>query len=135
MNKQEYIKLKWEESGMDFSMIQDNVNEDGWHVGDVDLIPESVYVKCTHYSKSLGKMAERPMSLDRVEHNNGWTKIESEKDLPVEDICLYKIMISSEIQDEGFYSDYHKCFINEDNKLIFNVTHWRPIVEIPNPLY
>lgn len=129
MTKQEYIKLKWEEAGMDFDTIRENVNEDGWHLGDVDLIPEKVYQKCSHYSKSLGKMAERPKSLNGIEHNNGWTHIEPDgSNLP-------KIKGEYRFLDINLGDDI-ECTFNPNSTTIDKAyTHYRPIVEIPEPLY
>jgi len=72
----------------------------------------------------------RPKSLHGIETNNGWTKIESEKDLPAED-GNYIFWAGTDKHLENQYQ-YHTSR-SEDFFVWFS--HWRPIVKNPKPLY
>ncbi len=71
----------------------------------------------------------RLKSLQGIETNNGWIRIESEKDLPSESGDYYTI-----------YDGDNDCFINEfyNNKWKHNkfiITHYQPIVKPLKPHY
>lgn len=72
----------------------------------------------------------RPKSLQGIENNNGWIRIESEKDLPSGDMDVF-VLINSKIE-----SDYY--LVHHNNFKYFNwheCTHYQPIVKPEKPIY
>ena len=67
----------------------------------------------------------RPKSLQGIEKNNGWIKIESEKDLPKEN-CDVFAYINNRIERRRFQSDIPHLWINKA------ITHYI-IIELPQP--
>jgi len=140
MNKQEFIKQSWSEAGFDWEQIKELVNESGI----LQLKePESKY-SLTGYStaydhgliKGLGFNHKCFMisldSLEGINDNNGWTKIESESDLPdIHDIRMF--MPCERGKPRPDYSINSITIKNGFNAGV--ITHWRPITQIPNPLY
>ena len=76
----------------------------------------------------------RPKSLHEIENNNGWVKIESEEDLPKEDV-MYRLgfFISSDkfYQDSNLYSlKTALCALKESY-----YTHYQQIPEFKLPIF
>ena len=72
----------------------------------------------------------RPKSLHEIENNNGWIKIESEKDLPKEKglKCLFLCVHGN--------TTYISDDVLEDPKSFANkYSHWRLKYEIKAPIY
>ncbi len=131
MNKEQLIKESWEAIGIDFSTIENELDENGWHLGDVDQIPKDSYEQCDHYSKSVGKMAERPKSLRGLEDNNGWIKINDEDDFPRSE-GEYTLMFTNQQHTNKIVD--HIWFKSAD--LLWKcTTHYRIKQQLPKPLY
>lgn len=88
-----------------------------------------------HETLGNGKIRYRPKSLQGIENNNGWIKIESENDLPKEhgfyDACYYNEKHKNDIP--MFYacslpdlSNYYEDGI---------ITHYQPIDKKRPPIY
>jgi len=77
------------------------------------------------YPFSGGDLIYRPKSLQNIEDNNGWNKIDSRADLPKEE-GMYLFLFTNHRQVEQWH---------EEGISIGGATHWRKIVRIPNPLY
>lgn len=127
MNKEEKIK---EAYGIYYS---EKVDENGWSRvfidSDKDLIKYFLENKTLFESKSVDfNTFIRPKSLSGIENNNGWTKIESEADLPKES-WSYWIMQSDNIIST--LKDYW------ENKKYWNITatHYQPIKKPEQPIY
>lgn len=72
----------------------------------------------------------RPMSLKGIETNQGWTRIESEADLPTE-AGYYNVYRSDGSISENVYKKY-------DIAELFNegiITHYRKVEPLPIPIY
>jgi len=133
MNKQEFIKKSWAVAGFDWDQIKDMVNESGI----LQLKEPELKYSLTGYGtaydhgliKGLGFNHKGFMisleSLEGVDRNNGWTKIESPQDMP---FCPGEYLFM--FIDRRSRVEYHSADIS-----IGGATHWRPIVHIPNPLY
>jgi len=73
----------------------------------------------------------RPKSLSGIEDNNGWTKIESEEDLPKEDGDYHVRLHIGRIEtfhykcDEAYSPNYFES----------HVSHYQPIIKPEPPLY
>ena len=72
----------------------------------------------------------RPKLLHGIENNNGWTKIESEKDLPKEKglKCLFLCVHGNTTYISDDVLEDPKWFVNK-------YSHWRLKDEIEDPIY
>lgn len=134
MTKQEKIQEVWiNEIGIDTyeADVKGFVDDDGW----VDI---KFYLLKDNYSQSRPiregfsptSFLRRPESLQGIEKNNGWIKIESGDDLIVED---------------GYYAVYNTRWKNDEISLIqvtspYNnfdksITHYQPIIIPQQPIY
>lgn len=79
-------------------------------------------------SKSWRDVLFRPKSLQGIETNNGWTRIESEADLPTE-TKSYHVMY-----EDGTIIQHHFSIKSDFDRILFleEFTHWQEIL-IPNP--
>ena len=71
----------------------------------------------------------RPKSLSGIETNNGWDKIESEKDLPDitgENIIFYR---------NGLTTTYPSEDVSEDKKTYLKYSHFKIRTKELNPIY
>lgn len=130
ITKEEKIKEAWGDQ------YDENIEANGFKevksLYDVDLNSFEVI-------SSLGFYYVRPKSLQGIEDNNGWIKIESE-----DDINLFKdkerdfVFIKTSDCNESkiaVYSNLYKCFTDVYNNEIENVTHYQPIEKPKPPIY
>ena len=76
----------------------------------------------------------RPISLDGIENNNGWIKIESEEDLPKKTI-YYNVLRNRMFQNARYAGNNRWFTQGRDYPLTTEkseITHYR-IIEIPEP--
>lgn len=132
MTKQEKIQ---EAYGEYWKSVKDYVDENGFIIMAISIIKEVNLVferKVMYHSKNTSGaigMCVRPISLENIENNNGWIKIESEEDLPKQNIMCWAL-----------YEDKEEptCirFINGKWVLDFGkITHYQPIAKPQPPLY
>ena len=127
MTKQEKIK---EVYGKYYNEWKSDINENGVlettlslpniMVSELSLLKQTM---CTYV----------PFKLQGIENNNGWIKIEIEKDLPSEDV-EYKVgtlMNDKFYLSDGVY-DFKEIKFSYQNKYI---THYQPIIKPLNPIY
>ena len=78
----------------------------------------------------------RCKSLQGIENNNGWIRIESEEDLPKEEIDLHFIFEKNNgrFQTFGVWDNKIKSFYSGALK-ISNVTHYQPIEKPKPPIF
>ena len=75
----------------------------------------------------------RPKSLQGIENNNGWIKIESEKDLPkVSGLYFGK---DYEFGTDMMYFDFETKKWEDSNGYLQNVTHYQQIEKPKPPIY
>jgi hypothetical protein len=76
-----------------------------------------------------GENRFRPKSLQGIENNNGWIKIESEYDLPKEEYELYFV--------NGNNTNIHQCIYHIGIKEYWlkTFTHYQPIQKPHPPIY
>ena len=128
MTKEEKIKESW---GIHFSS---DVDENGYitytEYQDIHLLQWVGDFWEKGFNKVLRIYWVRPKSLQGIENNNGWIKIESEKDLPKEKglkclfLCIHgnTTYISDDVlEDPKWFADKY--------------SHWRLKVEIKDPIY
>lgn len=118
--------------------VERYVDENGWlNIKDhSSFIRNHFYLTDNLETKFVNKFGYwRPKSLNGIEENNGWIKIESESDLPKELEKIYFIIKGYEERIcIGYYC--HDLFwdLNEDySKQI--VTHYQPIQKPLLPIY
>lgn len=80
-------QLKIKEAYGEYSEIAlELCDENGW----IKNFDYYTYFPQDNESKRIGNYdCKRPKSLEGIENNNGWIKIESEEDLPNYDVWLY----------------------------------------------
>ena len=132
MTKQEKIQEKWQEAGFIWDEIKDIVNE----YGGLQLKRPYLKDSITGYSEASKKGILKGYDFDGyglkvwnsllngIENNNGWTKIENPDDLPKEaGMYLFKT------------KGGRNCEMYHDIDVRHSATHWRPIVQILDPIY
>ena len=123
--KQETIKNAY---GEYWEAVKDFVDENGW-IDFLEDIQRIMYFFHDSDNIEIFKSTWRPKSLQGIENNNGWIKIQSEKDLPNNEtvwICANnnRVLLSSK-------TVLNWVLKNPDNK----ITHYKPIEKPLKPLY
>jgi len=80
----------------------------------------------------------RPKTLENFEKNNGWKVINSEEDLPRENMQCF-IMQNGNVQIGSYISNYKRwfapgCYYSETYKNL-GITHYQPIEKPKKPIY
>lgn len=129
--KQEAIRKAWEEHYEKYkNFIDENGNISNIHLGDSLFVLYGDFEKVFINSKTFW----RPASLQGIENNNGWIKIESEADLPKNEDALYWALKNGEfvcielktpIDLKGLFSDFLKD----------KITHYQQIEKPKPPIY
>jgi hypothetical protein len=133
-----------------YGFLNDLIDENGWTFYRVDEGGESGIEPtedCEIKSNIDGVIEWRPKSLQGIEKNNGWIKIESENDLPKDlEVCNFipcnyknEAFIGFIKNDEVYFIDYSIVF-NEDyiklnSWLKSQITHYQPIENPKPPIY
>lgn len=136
MTKEEKIQ---EAYGEYWEEIKEFINEDGWMFYDnnEDLKQSGINLM-VDIRKNISDedMFIRPKSLQGIENNNGWIKIESESDLPKESVTFW--ILDKEL---GVKSGEWKQAPNESEHKkacefwIKKATHYQPIIKPELPIY
>ena len=128
MTKQEKIQ---ESYGEYFDLCAPEMNN-GWSVKRKGIGFEKLKKQIElQYNQSHNAYAFRPKLLQGIENNNGWIKIENEKDLPKEDCDCMLYFSDSEIRCDRFLFN-HKNFRTTHYRY---VTHYKPIKKPQPPIY
>ena len=122
--KQEAIKKAYSEY---WENVKDYVDENGWIDNNISKFTFGQLKNLDLEYKN--DVLFRPKSLQGIENNNGWVKIESEADLPNnEKVWIYtsnnRVLISSK-------AVLNWVLKNPDNK----ITHYQPIEKPKPPIY
>ncbi len=143
MTKQEKIQ---EAYGEHWEPVKDFVCENGW----CDRKGSQFSPSLEKFELSLFGELVRPKSLQGIETNNGWIKIESEDDLPKESIdCHYRLFVSETYSNAGEYilsgrfrvksslTNSTNFFTCDDMIRSFfpRVTHYQPTQKPQPPIY
>ena len=123
MTKEEVIK---EHYGELYNTHSKFIDEDGW-LEKSSLIPYFDICQL-HFSG----VKQRPKSLQGIEANNGWTKIESEDNLPKTDLECYVTNNIGRIQFGEFEAETQRFFVNDKRTF---PTHFIPVVKPIFPIY
>ena len=131
MSKEEKIK---EAYGEYWEKVKDFVDENGYIDG--VMIKNKIGIVPNNFIEKFQPLVSmfRPKSLQGIENNRGWIKIESESDLPSENIDCYFITHNKEI----FKGEYIKSIDNfKSGSELYNgrVSHYQPITKPKPPIY
>jgi len=128
MEKQEVIKKAY---GEHWETVKDYVYENGWF--EVKKVVGSFWETKLELDVVESPRRVRPKSLQGIENNNGWIKIESEADLPKEEVdywCINMGVLEHLTFYQGkFYDESHSY-----NPITY-ITHYQPIQKPLKPLY
>lgn len=144
-NKQQAIKAAY---GEYWDKVKNYVDDNGWiELYSYNCYTDTVYTDLTEdlpFLKELGYERKyfnnghthyvRPKSLSGIETNQGWTKIESEEDLPINGMFCKTCFYSG-----GKYIEGHIYFRSyEDLKWAFKkemITHYKKIGSDQPPIF
>lgn len=143
MTKQEFIQHAWDDlwCKLHAEGQKEALMNNGWtapHLWSGKTVSESLknynsYMNASSIEfdyQGMPVFLLRPKSLQGIETNNGWTKV---KELGNPDKSGVYWCIDEDFQKEV------KMFFNGSsflfNGIIQDPTHWRVVVEFPNPLY
>jgi len=104
--------------------------ENGWAKYGSGSKRNSNYFKQLEEKQWLGYWFYRPKSLHGIETNNGWTKIESESDLPN---LKGKLVIFR--NKYKFLTTWESDEVQEAPNFYLRYAHWRLKEKIEEPLY
>lgn len=130
MTKQEKIQEQW---GVHYAS---DINENGYRIyKEVETIHLSQWGD-EYFEKGFNEVTKkywvRPKSLQAIENNNGWIKIESVADLPKEDIECYVTNQIGRIQFGEFEKETERFFVNNDR---IHPTHYQKVIKPNYPIY
>lgn len=134
MTKSEKIKEAWGELWNSFneSAKKCALNKDGYVA---TILQNGLNQDFTEFNTSL--LAWRPKSLQGIESNNGWIKIESKLDLPNHSI-EYHVIKKGSLQ-KAYYIGSNRWIVegNDFPKTteIHEITHYQPIEKPKPPIY
>lgn len=136
MTKQEAIRQAW---GNHWQHVKDYTNKSGWCIdrghrlfsthGIYDNDPDFDFDVEGDWDDAI-VLEYRPKSLRGIEDNNGWIKIESEKDLPKE-TGLYHVYFKGFNSSEIAYYHYQ----THAHTWLEKIAHYRPIIKPQPPIY
>ena len=135
--KKEAIKKGY---GNYYETFKEEIDENGW-IGlsrygfEEDWCKEEKFDKMTYeifFEDSFEDEMRffRPKSLEGIDNNNGWIRIESEDDLPKVQDSFYVCFKNGEIIQRYFIPNNKHS--KEDWR---NITHWQPIEKPKPPIY
>lgn len=122
--------------GKYWNQVKNNVDENGWfYYRSIEYLTEKKNYSITHYvdcDNDIFSNSVRPKSLQGIENNNGWIRIESEEDLPKEPI-------------ECWFIHYERIYSGAFGGRMFGsgatlagwktVSHYQPIVKPEKHIY
>lgn len=101
-----------------------NHDENGWTSGNWDL-----FVRLDGITKPRSNGTKwRPKTLQGIENNNGWIKIESDDDLPKDENSFWVVTDDEEIVEMEYFPKY-KSFTE------LGVTHYQRIEKPKPPIF
>ena len=136
--KQEAIKNAYGEC---WEKVKDYIDKNGWiYCKDVDFFKdcgltrdEVHYIDNDKEWDNFKIISWRLPIINGIENNNGWIKIESEKDLPkVSGLYFGK---DYEFGTDMMYFDFETKKWEDSNGYLQNVTHYQPIKKPKPPIY
>ncbi|MCT3693471.1 hypothetical protein HZQ92_18035, partial [Elizabethkingia anophelis] len=113
--------------------VKDYVNKNGWCdfksvFGDIDNGKglEGIELETMDNYDPKYCYWKRPKSLSGIENNRGWTRIESEKDLPKEYKNYWCRTYNGDTKILRFDPEFKEWYYECNTGLSFTVTHYQP---------
>ena len=131
MTKHEKIQEAWIE--MQSHIESEGVpkyNEEGW--AKYGGLQKSEYFKTMEHKEWLGYHFYRPKSLEGIENNNGWKKLENREDLPKESGQYLTRRSNGIIISEHFYNNKLSWYLWKE---CYFITHYQDIIKPKPPIY
>lgn len=132
MTKEEKIKEDW---GKCYDELKNNIDNDGWidsaFTSDLEI---DLDVKDGFDRYGTASSFIRPKSLQGIENNNGWIKIESEADLPKDNglIDYHVFKLTNQYKHiRATYKNIEVSKLWEQDE----ITHYQPIEKPKPPIY
>lgn len=129
MTKEESIQ---EAYGEYWDLVKNHIDENGW-------CGKRKKIKFEELKKSFDIQYDlfnfywfRPKSLDGIDNNNDWIKIESDSDLPKENIECYVTKNIGHIELAEFDFENQRFYV--DNRKM-SPTHYQKIIKPKHPIY
>lgn len=132
--KQDAIKNAY---GEYWEQVKSHVSENGWiNTKILDLSKTEIsYQQAKNRLNFKVEFEHRPSSLQGIEDNNGWIRIESENDLP-KDIDNYWVQWNTQFDLSILTTKAHFYYGEKSNsEWLTKITHWQPIIKPLNPIY
>jgi len=135
MTKQEKIQ---EAYGDNWELVKDYIDKNGWvESGYFDINTKLIRVvdnfqgeKETKYDlRNSNYVVWRPKSLQGIENNNGWIKIESEEQIKEFQNEFCWVVMNNGEMDKGYIHSSNYNF------LLKSATHYQPIQKPQPPIY
>ena len=132
MTKEDVIKKAWGEYYEDYKKYIDKngLLSDRFLTNKQCKTLNDDFLSIEIYSPDKGYYFYRPKSLQGIEDNNGWIRIESEDDLP-KDKCV--LLVYPEFDDQ--YTFLYNNDKESKETLIENHTHYQPIEKPKPPIF
>lgn len=132
MTKQEAIQRAW---GENWEIVQDKCDDNGFVPFWTFLNPGKIHIDIRYVGRSK---FIRPESLKGLNDNNGWTKIESENDLP-KDNDAYFVAYSDGSVEHFLTGSWIRTFKELESNPEYPpkriLTHYQPIQKPKPPIY
>lgn len=123
MTKEEKIK---EAYGSRYHKLKESIDSNGW-------INQNITTRALFDSLQFNDKENlmRPLELRGIENNNGWIKIESESDLPKDEIVEYDgYCIECDVFIRNIGSSKIETLYSKNQ-----ITHYQPIKRLLKPIY
>ena len=130
--KEEAIRKAY---GEYWEQVKGKVDEEGWfYYYSMDYLTKSKNYSLTHYltcDEDIYKLAIRPKSIQGIENNNGWQRVED--GFPPENSGLYFVYDGKDVGIARMSNILFRCLLA--NEVYSDVTHYQPIVKPKPPIY
>lgn len=130
MNKQEAIQSAYAGS---WDNVKEHVNGDGWMGYWLKRELKALNIEFEE-KQTISSTLIRPKSISGIEHNNYWTSIKSEADLPKED-GTYFIVCNGKVDVYNFIRERTEDDIREVEYWLSEITHYQPMTKPQPPIY
>lgn len=131
MTKQEVIEKAY---GEHWETVKDYVDANGWL--QIKKVVGTFLGTKLNLDVIETPRRVRPTSLQGIENNNGWIKIESEEDLPKTTCECWFLEKNENSILSGFYNKDFNCFVFSAFKILLkDVTHYKTIETPKPPIY
>ena len=129
MTKQEKIK---EAYGKYWEQVKNYVNKNGWCSVRRGVGFDEIISNLSWETRTGNQYCWRPKSLQGIENNNNWIKLDAKSDLPKETGQYLTRRANGIIITEWFYNNNLSWYLWKD---CYSITHYQLIIKPREPLY